>query len=144
MPFLSNLDLREYRPNEWVLIADLCYRGTPLKRIEVPRGFITDLASIPQAFRNVFNVNGRSRKAAVLHDYLYCTQGLHGALTRELCDAVFLDALADCGVDLVQRRLMWAGVRAGGWVYWRKRADGLRIEYDFAPAGWLEDSACRV
>lgn len=135
MPFLSNLDLREYRPNEWVVLSALRYRGRQ-GCVDVPRGFITDLASIPQALRNVFNVNGRSRKAAVLHDYLYCTRGL-GRLSRAECDALFLDALSDCSVDALQRRLMWAGVRVGGWVYWNKREDGLRSDYDFVPSTYF-------
>jgi hypothetical protein len=131
---MTNLDLRAHdEPNEWVVLSILTYWHCIFDTICVPRGFITDLASIPRMLRAVFNVNDESRQAAVLHDYLYCGQGFAGALSRAQCDRLFRDAMQDQGVNWLQRWTMWAGVRIGGWLYWRKRNDGMRADYDFVP-----------
>jgi hypothetical protein len=142
MAFLTKLDLRAHEePNEWVVLSMLTYYCLAFDgTINVPRGFITDLASIPRLLRAVFNVNGQTREAAVLHDYLYCSQGrlvilqkYFGSLTRAQCDRIFRDAMRDQGVNWLQRWTMWAGVRLGGWLYWRKRNDGMCADYDFVP-----------
>lgn len=139
MPFSTQLDLRAYEPNEWVVLSSLTYRHSQFGTMCVPRGFITDLASIPRVLRTVINVNGKSRQAAVLHDYLYCGQGLTGALSRAECDRIFRDAMRDEGVNWLQRWAMWAGVRLGGWLYWRQRSAGMRIDYDYW-SEWSEES----
>jgi Protein of unknown function (DUF1353) len=120
--FVTKLILSDFNPNEWVLESALVWHDR-VKRIEVPRGFITDLASIPRGLRAVLNVNGRSRKAAVLHDYLYCEHKLN----RSKCDALFLSALVAEGMNSALARTYWLGVRAGGWLYYNKRT-GLTIE----------------
>jgi hypothetical protein len=122
--FVTRLVLADFKPNEWVLERALVWHDRS-KRIEVPRGFITDLASIPSAFRGVLNVNGKSRKAAVLHDYLYCEH----ALSRKQCDDLFYFALIAEGMSAVLARTYWLGVRGGGWIYFGKRA-GL-MDADF-------------
>jgi hypothetical protein len=133
MGFLTPLDLRAYLPGEWVVLTALVYQA--LAGIySVPRGFITDLASIPRVLRSIYERNGLSRRPAVLHDYLYCAQ----LTTRAEADALFLEALAAEGVGWAMRRSMWLGVRVGGWVYWNRRADGMRAD-DYVPAGYFED-----
>ena len=96
--------------SEWELTKKLVYmyQGEPL---EVPAGTQTDFASIPRALRWRFNINGKTRRAAVLHDHLYGTKWK----TRKQCDAVFKSAMRDCGVSRYNAWVMWAGVRAGGW-----------------------------
>lgn len=133
MAFLTPLDLRAYKPDEWVLLLALIFKATDGRRWIVPRGFITDLASIPRLLRALFDVNGLSRSAAVLHDFLYCLKHT----TRAEADALFLEALKACGVPWGTRYSMWLGVRAGGWMYWNDRDDGLTPE-DFADLEELE------
>lgn len=124
MAFLTPLDLRAYRPDEWVLLLALIYMTKGGTRYIVPRGFITDLASIPRLLRALFDINGASRKAAVLHDFLYCIQ----YTTRAEADALFLEALEASGVGWATRWSMYLGVRSGGWMYWHARGDGLNQE----------------
>lgn len=133
MAFLTPLDLRAYKAGEWVVLAGLLYLANNGARYMVPRGFITDLASIPRALRWWFDPNGTSRDAAVLHDFLYC---IHYT-TRGEADALFLEALQACGVPWGVRHLMYAGVRAGGWVYWDQRKDGAS-QADFVEPEWFE------
>lgn len=111
--FLTPLRLEASKPGLWVLLSPLIWDDGEA-RYEVPTGFITDLASIPRAFRWLLEQNGGSRRAAVLHDYLYRSQ----RTTRAEADALFRKALAREDVNAFGRFLYWAGVRAGGWIAW--------------------------
>jgi len=122
--FMTPLDLRAYKPDEWVLLLALIYLAKDGKRYIAPRGFITDLASIPRLLRALFDINGQSRAPAVLHDFLYC---MHYT-TRAEADALFLEALEAAGVGWATRWSMYLGVRSGGWIYWSKRDDGITQE----------------
>lgn len=124
MAFMTPLDLRAYKPDEWVLLLALIYLAKDGKRYIAPRGFITDLASIPRLLRALFDINGQSRAPAVLHDFLYC---MHYT-TRAEADALFLEALEAAGVGWATRWSMYLGVRSGGWIYWSKRDDGITQE----------------
>ena len=137
--FISTLDLQEYMlnglsvPNEWVVDQPLIALRNGDKLI-VPRGYITDLASIPRVFRNVFNVNGLLRAPAVLHDWLYSSQ----RFTRAMSDAIFLEAMEARGVDRAERYAVYSAVRAFGWSYWNKREKTLGLNaQDFVPPGYF-------
>jgi len=80
---------------DWVLIEHLRYQiGQTSTVIVVPRGFVTDVASIPQAFWSFgLSAHGRYSKAAIVHDYLYWTQGC----SREQADNLLMIAGASGG-----------------------------------------------
>lgn len=140
--FVSRLSLDEHVkggksvPGEWVLRKNLAFITANGRRFVAPRGFITDLASIPKLLRNVIDVNGKHRRAAVLHDYLYVTQ----QVTRAEADALFLEAMEVLEVGKPTRLVMWAAVRAGGWIYWNKRAKAADTSGDFVPDGYFTDA----
>lgn len=115
-------------PEKWVVLSPLTWKDERCE-IVVPRGFVTDLASIPAPFRPFFKRNGKSRKAAILHDWCYAVAlpspvNRERVMTREEADALFRDALAVCGVWPPARPLYWSGVRLGGWRAWQKRKPG--------------------
>lgn len=128
--FVTKLKVTDHLPNEWRLLASLIYYTSDkyCHAIAVPKGFITDLASIPAALRMIFNPNGESRKAAVLHDWLYCSR----IYPRMEADAIFREALLVCGVSAPVAWAMWAGVRAGGWLYYNRRKQKPLGADDFA------------
>jgi hypothetical protein len=116
------LDLRAAEaPGKWVLTEHLIWNEEKLS-IVVPVGFETDLASVPKVIQALpivgcfYDINGRSRRAAVLHDYLYSVQ----TFTRKEADAVFFRALAAEGV-IAGLFGHWLGVRLGGWFAWRSK-----------------------
>ncbi len=74
----------------------------------IPKGFRTDFASIPKAFRMIVSPIGLHGKAAVLHDYL-CE---YGYMTRKEADEIFLEAMKILGVGWVRRTIMYKAVRA--------------------------------
>lgn len=121
--FVTKLIISDYKPNEWVLERSLIWVGR-IVRVEVPCGFVTDLASIPRPLRAILNVNGKSRKAAVLHDYLYC----ENKFSRSQCDDLFYQALIAEGMNKALARTYWLGVRSGGWLYFGKRKAGLNAK----------------
>ena len=92
-----------------------------LESVEVPKGFVTDFASVPRVFWVLLPPDGRYTQAAVLHDFLYFTQ----QYTRRQADRIFLEAMAVLGVWWIRRRTMWLAVRACGWYGWNKRKNEI-------------------
>jgi hypothetical protein len=111
-PFADNRD--------WVLFQALNYRvGDSATIITVPKGFVTDFASIPQAFWTAgLSPNGKYSKAAIVHDYLYWTQGC----TRQQADNILLVAMKESDVDAATRTAIYDGVRLGGDGAWQNNA----------------------
>lgn len=135
MPFLNRLRSDDWtEPKEWVVIAPLRYEDKAGTIYEVPKGFITDLASIPAAIQLLpgFNVNGKSRRPSVLHDWNYCSQ----KMSRRAADDLFLECLLSESILKPLARTYWLGVRAFGWHYWNKRKGGIDRGYDFVPDGY--------
>lgn len=116
--FLTHLDARALidRPGYWLVLAPLVWDDG--RRITVPAMFETDLASIPRPLRNFFDVNDKTRRAAVLHDWLYSGQ----CVPRAEADRLFLRAMAADGVGWAQRWTMYCAVRAAGWRYYKRCA----------------------
>ena len=109
MSFTSDLDVRILSGGDRVLIRPLEYQSRE-GNYTAPAGFVTDFASIPQVLRSLLDSRG-TEKAATLHDYLYRKQ----VVPRAMADRLFYDALRSCGVGWIKARLLWAGVRVGGW-----------------------------
>lgn len=118
--FLTELVLTEadgLDDGEWLLGADLVYQSDCAgQTFTVPKGFKTDLASVPR-IPIVYELCGdTSSKAAALHDWLYTAH----PVSREMADAVLKEASAITGVPAWRRWLMWAGVRVGGASHWNR------------------------
>ena len=110
---IINAVIADYRGIEFIKNFDRDVIGY---RITINKNFSTDLASVPRVMRAVFNVNGRTRKPATLHDFLYH----HAKLSRAFCDNEFLHAMETCAVNRIESAAMYAGVRAGGWKTYNK------------------------
>jgi hypothetical protein len=111
-PFADNM--------QWVLVEDVNYRvGDSAFTITVPKGFVTDFASIPQAFWSFgLSPNGRYSKAAIVHDYLYWAQGC----TRKQSDNVLMIAMKESLVPASTRKIIYDGVKLGGDGAWKSNA----------------------
>ncbi|AXD71824.1 DUF1353 domain-containing protein [Salmonella enterica] len=75
--------------------------------IEVPAGFITDLATIPRIFWILLPPDGKYAKAAIIHDYLYD----NALRTKWEADRIFLDGMTVLGVPCWKRTIMYWAVR---------------------------------
>lgn len=116
------------------LLEDLLFRDEEGRRLRVPAGFETDLASVPRWIPGLLRLlipdKLESAWAGILHDWLYKT----GRVCRRVADAIFYRALRLSGATRVGAGLMWAAVRSpGGWLAWRRhrkrkqRARGLGL-----------------
>jgi len=97
----------------WKLITPFEYHvGTyPSNEvINVPIGFITDLASIPRVFWSIFPPHGEYAKAAIIHDYLY----ENAINTKKYADDIFFEAMGVLGVCAWRKHLIYWAVRVFG------------------------------
>lgn len=103
--------------HDWVLVEDLTYQiGQSGLTITVPKGFVTDFASIPQPLWSFgLSPYGRYSKAAVIHDYLYWTQGC----TKEQADNILVIAMKESGVSGGTTTTIYEGVHLGGESSWQ-------------------------
>jgi len=113
--------------SNWMLQSPLIVeiaRNSP-HVIIVPRGFVTDFASIPRQLRVLLPTTTRYGNAALVHDYLYWRQDC----TRAQADNIMAIAMIEAGVPLVERRLVHEAVRVFGQGAWdtnqRDRRAGL-------------------
>ncbi len=114
----------------WILRSPLIH---PIEKdgsvvVIVPRGFVSDLASIPEPLQILRGRVPNSRRyinASLVHDYLYWRQDC----TRAQADNIMLRAMAEAGVPSLERRLVYEGVRGFGQGAWdgnrRARQAGL-------------------
>jgi len=98
----------------WKLLNLFAYKSDVADTVfVVPRGFITDFASVPR-IPIAFLLTGEcAQEAAVIHDWLYTSH----EVSRSMADAVFREA-AMLGNPGWRAWLMWLGVRAGGGGSW--------------------------
>lgn len=138
--FLSPLVLEadDSAPDFWTVRAPLVWCDSKYGRISVPTGFRTDLASIPRAFRNLpaFDPDGRSRRPAVVHDWLYAWQ----AFPKDTCDTFLRDSMLGEGCDHVDAESFYEAVHLFGNAAWA--SDGARglpaaFESPVAYQAWL-------
>ena len=96
----------------WQLTQPFIYYSELLNRdIEVPTGYVTDLASVPRLFRFIVPVaNAKNRRAAVVHDYL-CTNPEGLVKDQKQADQVFREALGVVGVGRFRSAALYYPVR---------------------------------
>ena len=97
------------------VVSPLVYVAADLRQFDVPAGFRSDLASIPQLLQAVVGKWERHAPAAVLHDWLYLTH----EVDRRTADDVFAEAMRSLGVPAWKRRSMWTVVRVFAGFAWK-------------------------
>lgn len=84
--------------------------------VTVPKAFLTDGASVPRLFWNIFPPWGKYGQAAILHDYLCENRQLTNGGTgyKELLisqiDKIFYDAMKVSGVPVWTRGIIYLSV----------------------------------
>ena len=98
------------------------------REIIVPKGFETDLGSIPRLFRPLLSV-ASAPIPFLVHDFLYSQAGSEDA-SRDYADCVMLALMQYYRTPKWgwQRRLAYWGVRAGGWIAYSKHRKRNRNE----------------
>lgn len=130
---------KDYKDGCFVLVEPLVFEWQAKRVIiEVQTGFLTNFASVPIGFRNLFPVNDKHRLAAVAHDYLYSCGGvvrsnhfikLNGCAikhengfsvfyTREEADQLFFNMMISEGVKKGKAKAMFLAVKYFGFAAW--------------------------
>ena len=112
----------------YVLLKPISWSPLPsappgFKKLTVPRGFVTDLTSVPRVFWSALRPDGEYSFAAIVHDYLYWTQ----STSREQADEILRMAMQELGIEPSVIRVIYNAVRLGGDAAWRQNAQ-LRLD----------------
>lgn len=97
-------------------------RPEGVKKIVVPKGFVTDQASVPKwVLPFIVDNTGKITDAAVPHDYGYVVLRKEG-WSRAAVDEMFRDAMLEAGMAKPRAYIAWAGVRLNvkAAYYWNK------------------------
>jgi hypothetical protein len=131
--FISQLFLRSYSAAEiaanggdkqlYAVTRSFAYVSDKLGRtIAVPRGFVTDFASIPRPAWEILDPEDPIIAwPSVIHDYLYSCKGtlpdgfIYG---REQADAVLREAMEVCGASSFIRNAVYQAVQKFGGSHW--------------------------
>ena len=110
--FETELEVRQSDINDnlWELTAELVYASQHRDHIRVPKGFITDFASVPRLPFAYLLFGGIAQRPAVIHDFLYSTP----TAKRKWADEILLEAMEAVGVSWFQRNNIYWAVRAFG------------------------------
>lgn len=89
--------------------------------VNVPKGFVSDFASIPSIFWSRLRPDGEYTYPAIIHDYLYWVQD--PAIPRKQADMIFKLAMKDFGINPFLIGLIHTAVRATGSLAWIENAE---------------------
>jgi hypothetical protein len=122
-PVSGALHISRFKDPIYFLTKPITWTPPPeqasLPRVDVPKGFVTDLASIPRVFWSLLRPDGEYTYPAIIHDYLYWTQNI----SREKADLVFRLAMEDFSINPVTALTIYNAVRLGGDSAWQSNAD---------------------
>jgi len=86
----------------------------------IPKGFVSDGASIPRALLRVFSPTGRYFGAAILHDYLLKNPPIqvkaNSSSHWQLANNEFKAELEALSIQKWRIAILVSGVRAWGWI----------------------------
>jgi len=91
-------------------------QSSKYQKVEVPEGFVTDLASIPRVFWSMLRPDAEYAYAAIVHDYLYWVQ----KYDRQLCDEIFRFSMEDLNVERPTVESIYNAVRSFGESAWKE------------------------
>lgn len=105
--------------------------------IKVPRGTVTDLASVPPVFRWYVGRVGRHLEASIVHDWLYVAWQQRGLDPtddmRLFSDKVMLAAMQASGMGCKAYVIYWAIRVFGTCIFYRRNREPHILEEDNMP-----------
>lgn len=116
---ITKLELKSIGNGKRILEDDYIYSINGFL-ITVPKGFITDGASIPKSLQWIYDPFGKYIKGAVIHDYLYSKYNDTG-INRTLADKIFDFIMKETGVNDKTRRKFYIAVKYFGKIFWQHK-----------------------
>jgi len=126
--FVTKLRVEKLTEKNWELLEALIYKSETLDDyILVPKGFVTNFASVDRWPIIYWLFGGVGDEAATLHDWLYstlCPLIITRAKSDKIFRGVIIESLTKDGMAkwraVSKAYAMWAGVRLGGASHWKK------------------------
>ena len=109
------IKLKFIRGKKWQVVESITYRLHDNNTIIIPKGFITDLSSVPKFLWSIFPPFGDFLLAALVHDYLYV---IKYKSNRRFCDEEMLYLSNNLNKNKVDNYIRYFAVRIFGWYYW--------------------------
>lgn len=106
------IDARQLGPRRYMLLSDFRWQG-----VVVPRGFITDAASIPRFAWSWTRPEG-IWPAALIHDWRFNQCGERGALGIKAANIELYDNVQALGYRKSKAWIVWAGPALWGQRIW--------------------------
>lgn len=105
----------------WELLTDFHYASAVLGReVVVPKGFVTDFASVPRLPGAYMLVGNVAHEAAVIHDWFY-VRASGDEVTRKQADDMLYEAAVLAGLAKWRAWLMWTAVRMFSGKFWKQK-----------------------
>lgn len=102
---------------------EIVFKGQKTKVI-IPKGFKTDLTSVPRIFWSIIPPFGTYQEAALIHDCLYknkgIIKGINKQLTRKESDEIFYQIMLQDNTKKIRAKIIFWAVRMFGWKYFGK------------------------
>jgi hypothetical protein len=120
----GTLHLSRFREPMYFLTMPIAWKPNPdqvgikFEAVHVPKGFVIDFASVPQAFWSLLRPDGEYTYPAIIHDFLYWTQ----TRPREEADEILKFSMQDFFIDPKTSTIIYKAVRVGGGSAWKKNA----------------------
>jgi hypothetical protein len=107
------------------LLEDVIYKDGEVVYV-VPKGYVTDGASVPRSLSWIYPKFGTYLQAAILHDWLITDLLPTGEISSSRVDELFKEAMATLDIPKVRQLVMWAGVRLGAIGNKKRRKGSLK------------------
>jgi uncharacterized protein DUF1353 len=110
-------------PRMWIVWEPLVWQDQRFGRIVVPKGFRTDLASVPRVFRQIpsLDPDGISRPSALGHDWLYAWRGF----SKDDADEFLKQSLVSLGASALVADVYYLAVHNYGQSSWDSDNDPI-------------------
>jgi hypothetical protein len=111
---MSSLNLKYLGGKKWVVTKNFT-----INEYTIPKGFITDIDSVPRIPFIYSTFKDRAIQASVLHDYLYSIR-----MPRKQADEVYYRVMVNTNVRKIYRLPIYSAVRLFGWIFYPKEIKG--------------------
>lgn len=120
----THVELKYLSEGQYQVLKDVVIFIAPLTVMIIPKGMITDFASIPR-FARVFVSPDETwiTVPALLHDALYASEWVD----RGVADSLFMQAMKYRRAGFIARWLVYFAVRLGGAFVWLSH-DKIKVE----------------
>lgn len=118
----GSLRLQRFKDPMYILLNTIRWsapkKGCCPAPVEVPKGFVTDFASVPRVFWSLFRADGDYAYAATLHDFLYWQQDR----SKAEADSIFRYAMDDLKITDAKAYTLYKAVDLLGSSAWEANA----------------------